>query len=507
MERLATEHTPVRRTNNDLQPFGWGKIPPQVRDFEEAVLGALMMEDQAINYVGGFLKAEHFYVEAHQWIYTAISNLFIENAPIDILTVSEQLKKLEKLEQVGGRIYVSQLTNKVGSAASIEYHARIIIQKWVMRMLITESTSITQEAYEDSADPLELLRESAERYLSIQQSIVGARVKTMKSMVESLSESLVLKRSLPEDQRNVVGQKSGLDRLDYVTLGWQDDDLIIIAGNTSEGKTTLMMQGALESASEGIPVGIFSLEMPAERLVQKLVSTMSGISVTKIQTGNLNDSENMVVNATLDKLHSYPIEICDTAGLDILEIKAISKLWKLKHNIRQINVDYLQLITVSVDNKRIQTREQEISFISRQLKELAKEIHVPVIALSQLSRANEKRSEKDRRPVKSDLRDGGSIEQDADIIVFVFRPEQHGIKEYPGGRSTSGVTELIVAKNRMGDLKTIFAKFLKDIGKFDASFHNEIKNDAAPDQSDIPSPKPRAQTSSIPEKKDDDLPF
>lgn len=451
-----------RRSTNDLSAQGFGKLPPQARELEEAVLGAVMLEENAISEIK-FLQPEMFYVEAHQKIYQAIFELSIAESPIDILTVPEQLKKNGYLEQVGGRFYVAQLTNKIGTAGNIEYHAKIIQQKWLLRQAICLSTNTTKDSYEETSDPIEVIDEAIANFSALSDGIKTHTRRDIRSAVTEISTEMTVRRNTPDDELPSLGIATGIEPLDNYFIGFMPGNLIIIGGNPSEGKSTTALQSIRHTVKvEKVPADFFSLEMTIKELVQKLCSMESGVSLEKIIDCKMETDEWLLVNRAFDEIASWPLYLYDIGGIDILELMSLAKADARKHKIKAVFVDYLQLVTVSAATckaQHINNKEGKVSFISEKLKELAKKLDLPVIALAQLSRENEKRSGDNKRPQNSDLRDSGAIEQNADIIIFVFRPEKHGIVSYANGEGTNGITEFIISKYRMGPLKTVRAKF------------------------------------------------
>jgi replicative DNA helicase len=439
---------------------GLGKLPPQAPDLEEAVLGALMLEKNALSEVIDILKPESFYVEAHQKIFEAIYNLFQKTSPIDLLTVIAELRKMGALELVGGAYYITQLTDRVVSAANIEYHARIISQKYIQRELIKVSSEIIQNAYEDTTD----LLDQAERSLfDIAQN--NLRRDTRK-VDDIMREAVISLESLRDRADALTGVPSGFTELDRMTSGWQPSDLVIIAARPAMGKTAFVLSCARNAAVlHNKPVAVFSLEMSSVQLVNRLISGETEIEQEKLRKGTLADHEWTQLHSRIGKLSTAPLLIDDTPALNIFEFRAKCRRLKAQHDIQLVIVDYLQLMHGKSDGKG-GNREQEIGSISRSLKSVAKELNIPVIALSQLSRAVESRPGGSKRPMLSDLRESGSIEQDADMVLFLYRPEYYGLTEDESGRSTAGVGEVIIAKHRNGETGTVQLRFVGKYVKF-----------------------------------------
>jgi replicative DNA helicase len=419
-----------------------GKLPPQALDLEEAILGALMLEKNALTAVVEFLRPEHFYTEQHKEIYNAIIDLFKASEPVDMRTVVAQLRKSGKLELVGGAYYIAELTSKVSSAANIEYHARIIIEMAIKRDLIQIASQIHHDAYEDTTDVFELLDKTEQNIFQISDSNLRKNYDSMKSLMFQATKELQEKRNHKD---GLTGIPSGFSRLDRVTSGWQKSDLVIIAARPGMGKTAFIVSALRNAAVDfSIPVAIFSLEMASLQLVNRLISAEAELDSEKIKKGNLADFEWQQMVHKTTRLSSAPIFIDDTPALSILELRAKCRRLKAEHNIQMIVVDYLQLMKGEAGSGN---REQEIASISRALKGIAKELSVPVIALSQLSRGVETRGG-DKRPQLSDLRESGSIEQDADIVMFLYRPEYYKITVDEEGMPTQGMAEVIIAKHR-----------------------------------------------------------
>lgn len=440
-----------------------GKIPPQATDLEEAVLGALMLEKDALSTVIDILKPDLFYVEAHKKIFEGIQNLFQKSKPVDILTVVAELRQQGTLELVGGAFYVTNLTNRVASAANIEFHARIISQKYIQRELIRISTEIINNAYEDTTDVFDLLDHAEKNLFDIAQN--NLRRDTQK-MDEIIKQSLSTLEELRTKTDGLTGVPSGFTDLDRITGGWQPSDLVIIAARPAMGKTAFVLSCA-RNAAVGFkkPVVVFSLEMSSVQLVNRLLSGEAEIEQEKIRKGNLADWEWQQLHSKIGNLTESPLFIDDTPALNIFEFRAKCRRLKSQYDIDMVIIDYLQLMHGK--NEGGGNREQEIGSISRALKSVAKELNVPVLALSQLSRAVESRPGiNGKKPMLSDLRESGSIEQDADMVLFLYRPEYYGITEDEAGRSTAGVGEVIIAKNRHGEVTTVPLRFIGKYVKF-----------------------------------------
>jgi len=459
------------RTNNDRRNKTYtnsnalaGKLPPQARDLEEAVLGALMLEKDALSSVIDVLKPEVFYVEAHQKIFSAIRILFEKTSPVDILTVTAQLRMQGELEMVGGAFAITELTNRVASAANIEYHARIIIQKYIQRELIRISTDTINLAYEDTSDVLELLDRAEKNLFDIAQNNLR---RDSRKMDDLMQETLKEIEALKDKTDGLTGIGTGFTDLDRMTSGWQKSDLVIIAARPAMGKTAFVLSCARNAAVDfNKPVVVFSLEMSSVQLVNRLISGEAEIEQEKIRKGKMEEWEWQQIHSKIGRLEAAPLIIDDTPGLNIFEFRAKCRRLKSQHDIQLIIIDYLQLMTGKVDGKGGGNREQEIGSISRALKMVAKELQVPVIALSQLSRAVESRPGGAKRPMLSDLRESGSIEQDADMVLFLYRPEYYGLEFDEDNNPTKGVGEIIIAKHRNGETGTVRLKFVGKYVKF-----------------------------------------
>ena len=474
-----------------------GKIPPQAVDLEEVVLGAMMIDKKGVDEIIDILHADVFYKTAHKFIYEAIYKLFENSEAIDLLTVSNQLRKDGVLDKVGGEYYLIQLTQKVSSSAHIEFHSRIILQKYIQRSLIKISNEIIEESYDESTDVFDLLDTAESKLYEVTQGNIKRSSETAHSLV------IQAKNRIQEisNKEGLSGVPSGFDKLDKLTSGWQPSDLIIIAARPGMGKTALTLSMARNIAvGHNIPVAFFSLEMSAVQLITRLISSETGLSSEKLRTGNLETHEWEQLNVKVKDLEKAPLFIDDTPSLSIFDLRAKARRLSSQHGIKMVVVDYLQLMTAGSSVKG-GNREQEISTISRNLKALAKELNIPVIALSQLSRAVETRGGS-KRPLLSDLRESGAIEQDADIVSFIYRPEYYKIDEWDDEERspTAGQGEFIVAKHRNGGLESIRLKFVGHLGKFDnlddfdspfGEFHskmNEAANDDTFKSHNLPNP-------------------
>ena len=489
-----------------------GKLPPQALDLEEAVLGAMLIDKKGVDEVIDLLQPEAFYKTAHQYIFESIFNLFQNSQPIDLLTVSADLRKKGKLDIAGGDFYLIQLTQKIASSAHIEFHARIILQKYIQRSLIRISNEIIESSYKESIDVFDLLDEAESKLYDVTQGNIKRSSDTAQNLV------MLAKKKIEEiaNQEGLSGVSTGFQKLDDLTSGWQPSDLIIIAARPGMGKTALTLSMARNIAvTKQIPVAFFSLEMSSVQLITRLISAETGLSSEKLRTGKLADHEWKQLNVKVGDLEKAPLFIDDTPALSIFDLRAKARRLASQHGIKLIVVDYLQLMTAGSSNKA-GNREQEISTISRNLKSLAKELEIPVIALSQLSRAVETRGGT-KRPQLSDLRESGAIEQDADIVSFIYRPEYYGIDEWDDEdhSPSAGRAEFIVAKHRNGGLDNIRMKFVGNLGKFEdfedfeSPFEFQSKmNHGAQDLNKINNlPSPNDAFDTPPSEDNDDIPF
>ncbi|MBC7904018.1 MAG: replicative DNA helicase [Gemmatimonadaceae bacterium] len=468
-----------RKPSIDLSTMVYGKVPPQAKDLEEAVLGAIMLEKSAFDTVAEILKPECFYVDAHQRIFRVMQGLQQKSQPIDILTVVEELKTREELEMVGGPYFVTRLTNAVVSAANIEAHARIILQKFIQRELIRISGEIISDSYEDSTDVFDLLDDAESKLFEITNNHLR---KNFDRIDDILVKTVARIEDLRHKNEDITGVPSGFPSLDRLTYGWQNTDLIILAARPAVGKTAFALnlaRNAALSPTKPTPVAFFSLEMSAGQLVQRILAAESEIWLEKIARGKLEEHEMKQLYAKgIQRLSEAPLFIDDTAALNIFELRAKCRRLKNKHNIGMIIIDYLQLMSGTSDKGS--NREQEISNISRNLKGLAKELQVPIIALSQLSRAVETRKEGNKMPQLSDLRESGAIEQDADMVMFIYRPEYYDVTSNEMGESNKGETHVRVAKHRNGSLDTIKLRALLHIQKFTEWEDDNFSNPGMP---------------------------
>ncbi|MDR1887461.1 MAG: replicative DNA helicase [Prevotellaceae bacterium] len=445
----------------ELTALESGKKPPQAIDMEEAVLGALLIENTAIIDIQELLTPESFYLETHQKIYRSILGLSGRHDAIDIYTVAAELKKDNSLEFVGGPYYLAQLSSKIGSAAHIEYHAKIIAQKYIQRKLIEISSDIQREAFDDKTDVSDLLDSAQQKIFDVAEGNIKREAQHVGAIIEMASHEM---ENLSAREGQFSGIPSGFTSLDRITSGWQPSDLIIVAARPSMGKTAFVLSMARSMAVEfGRGVAFFSLEMSSIQLIKRLMISETGLSSDKIKNGNLVDHEWYQLESKLQALAKAPLWIDDTPALSIYEFRSKARRLVLNHDVKIVIIDYLQLMTGPPELKGM--REQEVSSVSRSLKAIAKELQVPVIALSQLNRSVETRSG-NKRPQLSDLRESGAIEQDADLVAFIHRPEYYGLYEDENNNSLIGIAEIILAKHRNGAVGDVRLRFRSEEAKF-----------------------------------------
>ncbi|HEY4644052.1 MAG TPA: replicative DNA helicase [Bacteroidota bacterium] len=438
-----------------------GRVPPQAVDVEMSVLGAMLIEREAVSKALEILDEDSFYRDAHRKIFQAMVALFEKSEPVDLVTLTEELRRRGELDTIGGPVYLTDLTSRITSAGNIEYHARIVLEKALLRSLINASSEVVNRAYNESEDALDLLDDAEQKIFQISER----RLKKSFTLINTaIHDTMEMLESIHGRHSGVTGVPSGFTQLDNLTGGFQPSDLVIIAGRPSIGKTALAVSIARNAAVDHeLPVGIFSLEMSNTQLVLRLICAESRVNAHSVRTGRLTNEEWQRLVNRIDKLVKARIFIDDTPSLGILELRAKARRLKAEHDIRLVVVDYLQLMQ---GPKNAESREREISAISRSLKALSKELRIPVIALSQLSRAVEARASK--RPVLSDLRESGAIEQDADVVLFVHRPEVYGEELLEDGQtSAQGVAEVIVGKQRNGPTGQVQLAFIKEYARFE----------------------------------------
>jgi replicative DNA helicase len=439
-----------------------GRVPPQAVDIEEQVLGAMLLEKEAISKVLEVLDDEAFHADRNRRVFQAIIGLFERGEPADSITVAEELRRRGQLEAIGGESYLVELTLKVTSGANVEYHARIVLEKALLRKLITESGTISSRAFSQTDDAFDLLDQAEQAIFKISEWRLK---RNFVSMDKAVHDTLEVLESIHGQHGGVTGVPTGFRDLDTLTGGWQKSDLIIVAGRPSSGKTAFALSLASNAAmhrSKPTPVGIFSLEMSLQQLVMRLLCAEARVDAHAVRTGRLPEDDWKRLSIGAGRLAKANIFIDDTASLGILELRAKARRLKAEHSIGLVIVDYLQLMQ---GPKGAENREKEISAISRSLKALAKELDIPVIALSQLSRAVEGRT--DKRPILSDLRESGAIEQDADVVTFVHRPEMYMDPRSEKAEEVQGKAEIIVGKQRNGPIDDVTLAFVNRYARFE----------------------------------------
>ena len=441
----------------------YGHLQPQAPEIEEAVLGALMIERDAYSIVSEILRPESFYEHRHQLLYKAITSLAMRQQPIDILTVAEQLRSTGDLEEVGGPFYITQLSGKVASSAHIEYHARIIAQKFLARELITFTSNIQTMAFDETQDVDELMQQAEGKLFEISQKNMKKDYTQINPVIQEAYEMLQ-KAAARTD--GLSGLESGFYALDKMTSGWQNSDLVIIAARPAMGKTAFVLSMAKNMAVNAkIPVALFSLEMSNVQLVNRLIVNVCEIPGEKIKSGQLAPYEWGQLDYKIKELYDAPLYVDDTPSLSVFELRTKARRLVREHGVKIIIIDYLQLMNAS--GMSFGSRQEEVSTISRSLKGLAKELNIPIIALSQLNRGVESREGIDgKRPQLSDLRESGAIEQDADMVCFIHRPEYYKIYTDEKGNDLRGMAEIIIAKHRNGAVGDVLLRFRGEYARF-----------------------------------------
>jgi replicative DNA helicase len=471
----------TRKPNNGVDQLIPADVkPPSEPEIEASVLGAMLIEKEAVPKALELLSMDSFYLKSHKLIYDAMTSLFDAGEPIDTVTVYEELKKRDQLDEVGGAVYLSKLSQNITSAANIEYHAKIIIEKQILRGLITSAHEIARSAYEGADDAFDILDNAERKIFEITESHLS---KSYQGMDRAVRDAMEYIETIHSSTHQKFSVPTGFYELDEILGGFQKSDLIVLAARPSMGKTALALTLARNAAIDHkIPVGIFSLEMATMQLIIRMICSEARINAHLVRTGKLPHSDGSKLSKTVHKLTDAPVYVDDSPAQSVLEIRAKARRLKAEKNVGMIIIDYLQLMS---GPQRTESREREISHISRSLKSLAKELNIPVIALSQLNRAVETRT--DKRPQLSDLRESGSIEQDADVVIFLNRPEYYGIEKDEHGESTAGVTEVIIGKQRNGPTGMIKLAFIKEYARFEnLATSRQIEEYAAmPEDEDI----------------------
>jgi len=466
------------------------KIPPHSEDAEIAVLGAMMLDSAASSTAIEILEPDSFYNEIHKELFATMSGMFEKNIPVDIVSLTEELIKRKKLDFVNGTYYLTEINRRTATSANVEFHARIVQEKFLKRLLISTTSKIVERCFDDSTDALQEIDLAESDIFKIgERRFSGSYVdiNTLSKHTMTIVEKLVGK-----DKDSLTGVPSGIRDLDKLTGGFQNSDLIIIAARPSMGKTALALSVARNVAVEyNLPVALFSIEMSDTQLVIRLFSAEAQISSQKIRTGMLSEKELSSIPKKIGKLAASPMFIDDSPALSITEFRAKCRRLKKEKDIRLVIIDYLQLISPP----KAESREREISMISGSLKQIAKELDIPVVALAQLNRKVEDRPNK--RPMLSDLRESGSVEQDADVVMFVYRPEFYGIKTWEDNQyPTENTAEIIIGKQRNGPTGKVRCVFQKDFARFENGDFSHLE-----EPYDIGSPPPDM------DPNDNDAPF
>ena len=451
----------MKQNRHHQKDPGFDRVPPQALQAEKAVLGSMLLDNEAAGRVLELLDGDAFYKGAHRKILEIMLKLYEVNEPIDLITLAEGLKKNNILDEVGGMYYLTELTEAVPSAANVDYHAKIVLEKFLLRRLIEESSAIVRDCYEGQEDVFDLLDRSESRIFSLSEQKARKGYEHISPIMHNTFEKI---EKFHSQAGTVTGVPSGFSALDEMTSGFQEAELVIVAGRPSMGKTALVLNMARNAAVDGkVAVGFFSLEMSSESLAMRLLTAEARIDAHLLRTGRLREEQWQQLSMRAGALAEAPIFIDDTPGITVLELRSKARRMKKEHNIGMIIIDYLQLMQ---GPKGVESRQQEISTISRSLKALAKELDLPVIALSQLSRAVEQRGG-DKRPMLSDLRESGAIEQDADMVCFVFRPEFYLRPEEAEAEGVVGMAEVIIGKQRNGPIGHVNLTFIKKYAKFE----------------------------------------
>lgn len=450
----------------DVPSMVYGKVPPQARDIEKTILGAIMLDASSFEVVSEILKPECFYAEPNQRIFRAMQTLSRQRSPIDMVTVMNELRRSEELDLIGGPYVLAKLTDSVTSTANIEAHCKIVYGLFIKREMIRIGGEAVGLGYEDGTDEFELMDHLEKEITNIS---TGHLKKKYSTLDQEMVKRILRMHELRKTQDHITGIPSGFKDLDSITHGWQPTDLIILAARPSVGKTAFALNIARNAAmhpAKKVPVGFFSLEMSTGQLTDRLLSAETGVFLENITSGMLTESQmNVIQSNGYDPLSKANILTDDTAAIDVFELRSKVRNMKRKHNIGMVIIDYLQLMS-GLSEGRNANREQEIAKVSRELKKLGKELEIPIIALSQLSREPEKRKGSAQMPILSDLRESGAIEQDADLVMFMYRPEYYDITASELGESTKGETHIKIAKHRNGRLDTIKLQANLAIQKF-----------------------------------------
>jgi replicative DNA helicase len=453
----------------------YGHLQPQALEVEKAVLGALMIDKDAYAVVCEILRPESFYEPRNQMVYTAIRDLSMAEKPVDVLTVTEQLAKLGTLDEVGGPGYIAELSSRVASSANIEYHANIIAQKSLARQLISFASVIETKAFDETIDVEDLMQEAEGSLFELSQRNMKKDYTAIDPVIDQAVKTI---QAAAANTDGLTGVSTGYHKLDDITSGWQASDLVIIAGRPAMGKTSFALSMAKNIAADlRIPMAFFSLEMSNVQLVNRLISNACEIRGSKILNGQLDREEWNQLDKRINSLMGAPLYIDDTPGLSVFELRTKARRLVREHGIKLIMIDYLQLM--NANGMRFSSRQEEVSTISRSLKGLAKELDIPILALSQLNRGVESREGLEgKRPQLSDLRESGAIEQDADMVIFVHRPEYYHIYQDDNGRDLHGMAQIIIAKHRKGATGDVLLTFKGEYTRFENPEDKNLGNHA-----------------------------
>jgi replicative DNA helicase len=451
----------------------YGHLQPQALDMEKAVLGALMIDKDAYAVVCELLYPESFYEPRNQMVYAAIRDLSMEEKPVDILTVMDRLAKNGTLEEVGGPGYVTELSSRVASSANVEYHANVIAQKFLARQLISFASVIETKAFDETIDIDELMQEAEGSLFELSQRNMKKDYTQINPVIAQAIKSI---QAAATNTDGLTGVATGYHKLDDMTSGWQPSDLVIIAGRPAMGKTSFALSMAKNIACDyRVPMAFFSLEMSNQQLVDRLISNVCEIEGSKILNGQLRQDEWDRLDKRINKLLDAPLYVDDTPGLSVFELRTKARRLVREHHVEIIMIDYLQLM--NANGMRFSSRQEEVSTISRSLKGLAKELNVPILALSQLNRGVESREGLEgKRPQLSDLRESGAIEQDADMVLFVHRPEYYHIYQDEQGHDLRGMAQIIIAKHRKGATGDVLLTFRGQFTRFENPEDTNLDN-------------------------------
>ena len=467
------------RRSRQSQPIdnNYAHVQPQALEVERAVLGALLIDKDAYAVVCELLYPESFYEPRNQLIYSAIRDLSMDEKPIDVLTVTEQLAKNGTLEEVGGPAYIAEISSRVASSAHIDYHARIVAQKFLARQLIQFASDVETKAFDETIDVDELMQHAEGSLFELSQKNMKKDYTQVDPVIQNAMDAIM---KAYQNSGGLTGVPTGYHKLDDITSGWQASDLVIIAGRPAMGKTSFALSLAKNIASDfGVPTAFFSLEMSNVQLVNRLISNVCEIQGSHIQSGQLQPDELDRLDKRIVNLHGKPLYIDDTPGLSVFELRTKARRLVREHDVKIIMIDYLQLM--NANGMRFSSRQEEVSTISRSLKGLAKELNIPIIALSQLNRGVDNREGLEgKRPQLSDLRESGAIEQDADMVIFVHRPEYYRIYQDDHGRDLHGMAQIIIAKHRKGATGDVLLTFRGEYTRFENPEDSRPGNAAPP---------------------------